>query len=279
MQQQENTWGQGSPFVAPSTPETAALEQEMFVRLNRDRAQQNLPALAYLPQLADIARAHSLDMRQNNLFDHTSPTTGSLADRLSAAAFYASTARENLAIDSSIQSAQDHLLQSPGHYANIMADNISHIGIGVVVSGPQIYVTQVFASPITPESPAAAREQALRRLAKARTHRNTPSLKTNQDLDALTARLVAELPVNFDQQDLQNTSNQLETELKDIAARSGLRPKSIQIAAQTALRGADIQWPDAATLPQTTTLSLAISQHPDPQGRPTLIALIVLIQE
>src|SRR5689334_887345 len=74
-------FGSARPTVA-ATPDVARLEQTMWARLNRDRAARGLPALAWDPHLADIARAHSLDMLQHDFFAHESPTTGVLEDRL-----------------------------------------------------------------------------------------------------------------------------------------------------------------------------------------------------
>jgi uncharacterized protein YkwD len=39
------------------------------------------------------------------------------------------TGRENLAAASSVDTAEDGLLKSPGHFANLMATDITHIGI------------------------------------------------------------------------------------------------------------------------------------------------------
>src|SRR5690606_9189214 len=79
-------FGSGLPQVEAS--ETIhRQEQEMFALLNRDRRAQGLPALSYDERLADVARYHSADMRDHQFFEHESPNSGSLDDRLNASGY------------------------------------------------------------------------------------------------------------------------------------------------------------------------------------------------
>lgn len=148
-------------LVVPSDPEAERLERAMFERLNRDREQLGRPPLTWDDTLADIARSHSFDMQQRAFFAHDSPHTGSLDDRVRRAGYAFATVRENLALSTDIDTAQDNLLKSPGHFDNIMADDVVSLGIGIV-RGPfedfheALYITQVFASPLEPLQPADA---------------------------------------------------------------------------------------------------------------------------
>src|SRR5207253_9242370 len=98
-----------------------AMEHAMFERLNHDRAAGGLPPLEYDPRLADVGRAHSADMSAHHFFAHESPTNGNLEDRLDAAGYLALKGRENLAEAGDVVGAQDGLMKSPGHHANIMS--------------------------------------------------------------------------------------------------------------------------------------------------------------
>ena len=113
----------------------------MFERLNRDRAASGLPPLEYDEHLADIGRAQSEDMRLHHFFAHESPMYGALDDRFDRAGYVAKVARENLAEAPDVETAQDGLMKSPHHHENIMARDVTKIGIGIVRAGvkdPQI---------------------------------------------------------------------------------------------------------------------------------------------
>src|SRR5262245_15608031 len=80
------SFGTGLPKVAVSS-QVQQMEHAMFQRLNRDRAAHGLHALKYDERLADIGRYHSQDMRDHKFFDHDSPTTGALDNRLNRAGY------------------------------------------------------------------------------------------------------------------------------------------------------------------------------------------------
>jgi uncharacterized protein YkwD len=158
----------------------------MFERLNRDRAEHGLPALVYDERLADIGREHSTDMREHGFFDHVSPTMGNLENRVDRAAYRNLVARENLAEGPDINSAEDSLLKSPHHYENMMATDITHVGIGIVQGGVRdprnILVTQVFAHPTKNESPQAVKLAVQSVIQKARQKSGLPAATLNARL-------------------------------------------------------------------------------------------------
>jgi len=124
-------FGSWQPTIAASA-EIAALERAMADLVNRDRAARGLAPLSFDARLADVARGHSLDMRVAGFFGHLSPTTGSASDRLDHAGYIFTASRENLALADDVDAAQSWLLDSPRHHANIMADDVSHMGVGIV---------------------------------------------------------------------------------------------------------------------------------------------------
>lgn len=143
-------FGTGLPKVTP-TPQVHGLEHRMFALLNNDRVANKLPRLQYDERLADIGRAHSTDMRDHSFFDHVSPTYGNLEARVDRAGYRSLVARENLAEAPDVAKAEANLLASPHHYENIMATDITHVGIGLVKGGVKdknnLTITQVFATP------------------------------------------------------------------------------------------------------------------------------------
>ncbi|MEN8165736.1 MAG: CAP domain-containing protein, partial [Acidobacteriota bacterium] len=117
--------------------------------VNAERSDHGLDRLKWDERLADLATQHSQDMRENDFFGHRSPSHGDLRQRLTAASYSASVSRENLALDQDLMSAHLSLMASPGHRSNILASDVTHIGIGVVrqVSSegpPHWIITEIF---------------------------------------------------------------------------------------------------------------------------------------
>jgi uncharacterized protein YkwD len=182
----------------------------MFERINRDRSGRGHPPLAYDDRLAGVARAHALDMRTHRFFDHTSPTTGTLEDRLVAADIPCATARENLAESWEVQAAQDGLLASPGHFENLMATDVTHVGVGVVRGGAvdarnSLFV-QVFARPVPVESSQEAEARVRQRIAEARVARGLAAPVSDPALEAAARDLVGSLDEEASQSSLEAVS-------------------------------------------------------------------------
>ncbi len=185
----------------------------MFVRINQDRAANGLGPLQYDESLAGIARAHALDMRNFRFFDHHSPNTGSLEDRLAAADFPTASARENLAEAFDVNLAQAGLLKSPGHFANLMATDITHVGVGVVRGGAadprnQLFV-QVFARPVPRETEAEAKQRVLERITSARQQLGRAAPVLEPTLESAAASLIEELDDDVSQASVRDVSESL----------------------------------------------------------------------
>jgi uncharacterized protein YkwD len=61
-------------------------------------------------------------MYLNGFFSHTSPSTGTLVDRLRAAGLTYRVAGENLALAATPEEVHDGFMNSPGHRANILGE-------------------------------------------------------------------------------------------------------------------------------------------------------------
>lgn len=122
-----------------------AAELFMLNLVSKERESRNLRPLMPDLGLRDVARAHSTDMVKNNFFDHRSPTTGYVDDRLLKARIFFLTAGENLAYAPDIELAHTLLMKSPGHRENILEQHYGKVGIGIVNTGRSGYMcTQVF---------------------------------------------------------------------------------------------------------------------------------------
>jgi uncharacterized protein YkwD len=113
----------------------AQAEQEMFRRVNTERAKAGLQFLEFDNSLRDVARAHSDDMFRRGYFSHYTPEGLSPFDRMNNAHITYTYAGENLALAPSTPLAMQGLMNSPGHRANILNPSFHKIGIGVIDGG------------------------------------------------------------------------------------------------------------------------------------------------
>jgi uncharacterized YkwD family protein len=116
------------------------MEAEMLALLNAERIKAGLPALKVDAELTRLARLKAADMIQNGYFSHNSPTYGSPFEMMKAAGVSYKAAGENLAGAGTVAIAHSSLMASPGHRANILRSEFSHVGVGVVKGGPYGYM-------------------------------------------------------------------------------------------------------------------------------------------
>lgn len=131
-------------------------EQQILDATNAERAERGLAPLALDPLLRRSARAHSLDMLERGFFDHGNPDGESPGDRVSAThRRLVGLSGENIWTGSGYgTSAAGELtrvivggwMSSPGHRANILKPEFTHLGVGVAAVGREVRATQVFAT-------------------------------------------------------------------------------------------------------------------------------------
>lgn len=129
----------------PSGGILSADEQRMLDLVNLERARVGLAALQVDPTLVALARLKSEDMVARGYFGHMSPTYGSPFAMMDRAGVKYRYAGENLAGAPTVDIAHRALMNSPGHRANILSPNFTHVGIGIARGGPYGYMyTQMF---------------------------------------------------------------------------------------------------------------------------------------
>jgi uncharacterized protein YkwD len=134
-----------SPPPAPVVPPPAAsvdpnqAAAEFFDDTNAARADAGVAPLAWRADVADMAVAHSADMAQQGSIWHGSfVTTGTLV------ALNASSVGENVGMGGGVAQVHEAFLNSPHHRDNILDAVFNQVGIGVIVSGATVYVTEDF---------------------------------------------------------------------------------------------------------------------------------------
>lgn len=269
-----SVFGRGLTPVA-ATKEIQRQEKVMFERLNRDRAQRGLQALQWDRELSLIARHHSADMRDNGFFEHESPASGTPEDRVDAASYLFSVVRENLAEGKNVELCQDLLLDSPHHYDNIVAEDITHLGIGIVPGGvvqaDNLTITQLFASPRSVESPGRALVNLRLRLKAERKKAGRSLLASSPELETVARRQIENL-------DSTATANSLAPVSRTIAA--GTRPEhsgSVQVLAVTVTLTEQVVFPERLLQCSQCTVAMATRRVREAKGRPLLQVLFIVL--
>jgi len=137
-----------------------AMETQLSKLINAERASRQLPLLAYDSRLAEVARAHSAEMRDQKYFSHQSPTRQlewpldryqqgmQRTPQLVAENIYNSWSSKRGLPPDAAKRAHQSLMNSPGHKANILLARATHVGIGVVSDDKgNLWITQMFARP------------------------------------------------------------------------------------------------------------------------------------
>lgn len=135
-------------------------EATIMLETNRARLRRSLAPLLADPRLALVARGHSDEMRDLGYFDHTSPTPGleTIRERfvqvfpeVTSYCIGENIARRyaeglySLCTDSIIETVEQWM-DSPGHRANILRADYTHLGVGIAAnSNGDYWATQSFA--------------------------------------------------------------------------------------------------------------------------------------
>lgn len=265
-------FGSGLSHV-PASGGVLRLERSMFERLNRDRKGRGLPPLRFDERLSAIARHHSADMRDHHFFEHESPHTGSVDNRLDAAGYAFLTARENLSEAPDIERSEDGLLHSPPHYANIMSTDVTHVGIGIVEGGVvdprNLTVTQVFAQPVADEAPERAQARALERLDSERgKHRRSPAKREGR-LMQLAEKHLQDLDERTSPESVERASQGV------VKALEGKQAGSVMVSAQVVPSSDQVGFPEALLDTSKCAVGLAVRRVKGEHGRPALQVLLL----
>jgi len=138
-----------------STPTN--LETYFLSLVNQTRSKAGVKALTFDGELLDSSDAHSAWMDQTDTFSHTGVNGSSAGQRMTTAGYGWQGWGENIAYvsggltEATVQKLHDMLVNSPGHYANIVNGKFEEIGIGLkegTINGYKVvFVTQNFGTP------------------------------------------------------------------------------------------------------------------------------------
>lgn len=133
------------------------LETYFLQLVNETRTKAGVKPLAFDGELIDSSDAHSAWMDQTDTFSHTGVSGSSAGQRMTAAGYGWQGWGENIAYASGslneamVQKLHNMLVNSSGHYANIVNGKFEEIGIGLkegTINGYKVvFVTQNFGTP------------------------------------------------------------------------------------------------------------------------------------
>src|ERR1700761_1260840 len=123
----------------------AAGEKQLVDLINESRAQHGLQALAIDDRLTRAARKHTELMVQHAALSHQFEGEPPMQTRFRHEELPSDRQGENVDLDQDIPSAHQALMNSPLHRANILDPNYNVVGVAVLHSGPNLYITEDFA--------------------------------------------------------------------------------------------------------------------------------------
>jgi hypothetical protein len=167
-------------------------------------------------------------------------------------------------------------MDSPGHRANVMSPEATHVGMGVVVSTeddrPAYLVTQLYGRFAEPIDVDAAPEEVARIVNAERTRRGLRPLSVDGGLSEL-AQATAE---RFFAEPESKRAQLLETLSRD-AAKRGVPYRRIAAMMTTVPALSDVRGLEALLEPGLQGVALGVAQGTRPDTLEHAIAIVVLI--
>lgn len=127
-----------SALVSAPAASASTTESAFVTKINAARAAAGLPAVSVSGDLVAAARRHSSAMAGRNALFHSS---------LAGICCFTALA-ENVGFGATSTVVRAAFLDSSGHRANILNPAMRQVGVGVVSSGRQLWVTEIFRAPV-----------------------------------------------------------------------------------------------------------------------------------
>lgn len=124
------------PLVSAAAVDPVSAEHQFVDLINRERRDRGLRPLATDSDLVAGARLQADAIRDAGRLYHN-PDLGSVTTGWTKLG-------ENVGYGSTVSGLHAAFMNSPGHRANILDPDYTHIGVGVVVEGSRIWVGEVF---------------------------------------------------------------------------------------------------------------------------------------
>ena len=159
------SWLLAVPSLAQS-PFDADGEKQLIELINQERARADLQPLATDQRLTQAARKHTALMVKHKALSHQFDDEESLQLRTAEENIRFDRQAENVALEMDVTGAHAILMNSPPHRANILSPDYNAIGVGVMRSGDEVYVTEDFAHRLPDYSQPEADAELQKTIAK-----------------------------------------------------------------------------------------------------------------
>ena len=250
-------------------------EQELLSITNQHRIQEGLAPLVLDRELMKIAREHSLDMALQGFISHDLPS-GNLQSRLNRAGYLYDVARENVASSRTVSRAHAALLHSPSHKSNINADDVTHIGIGVVrypyPCDQYLYITEVFATPREEYEPSMVQSQLENRVEELR-RQGGGAMDQDPLLDQIASRSLQSLTNPYDKTELRGLLAASASEIQE-NGKSDL--SRLEINVQMVHNPKNLNIPATDREGQAQSYGAAVRQVTDNRNQPAFLVLTLI---
>jgi len=134
-------------------PQPAKAEQ-LFAMANEARVEAGQGRLTWDPALAEAAMKHCLRMAAEGPISHRYGGEPDLTARAAEAGAHFSLIEENIAVGSYPGRIHQGWLDSPGHRANLLNPDITHVGVAVVAAQGVLFAVADYARAVPVLAPA-----------------------------------------------------------------------------------------------------------------------------
>ncbi len=131
-------------FGATSCWTSSAAEKKFTKLMSAERRKQGFGGLRLDPEVSKAARTHSQEMIDKELLHHTPPAK--LASRITKWVKLG----ENVGVGGGVDALHEAFMNSKVHRDNIMKKAFKHVGVGVLSSGGDMWVTVIFEAKMDP---------------------------------------------------------------------------------------------------------------------------------
>jgi uncharacterized protein YkwD len=162
----------------PSPNEDPAAEKELLQLANESRQRAGVPPLHFDQGLNEAAREHARLMVANGQLSHQYAGEPALLERIAqVSSLRMDRAGENVAYNTTAESAHDALMHSPPHRENLLDPNFNTTGIAALWSNGRLYVVEDFAHQVASYSAQQTRQLISRAVNDIRSQAGLPQLR------------------------------------------------------------------------------------------------------
>ena len=264
-----------NPLNIMSSTSYPNLEQELLLLTNQHRILRGLPELVLDEALTQIAREHSVGMAQQGFISHTLPW-GDLRSRITRAGYPLEVARENVASAPTIGMAQRALIDSPEHDNNILANDVTRVGIGIAHCpdplSRKLYITEIFATPREEYQPERVQETLFSRIDDLRQN-GAGSMLPNPELEKMASRSLQSISMPYKREELQDV---LSASTKELGNSEKMELARVQANVQLVHNPNKISIPNYAPEGQARSYGTAVRQVMDSQNQSAFLVLTLI---